>query len=201
MSTQATIAGTVVSVPDGYDLIERMPFDDPQSTSFGREEPGAICHLVLAPVAEADAMPFGDPQPVIDDIHANIDDDQGLIEVDAGETAKGRPYVYNIVRTNLEPGSMHYALRLHLGAEQGVVGVQGAFDTAGSSSYRDSFVMSKLMAGADAPVEGWFADPYDPDFALGNLMNQSELPKYDADFPDHPLTLMRRFVADLAALN
>ena len=196
MSTQATIAGTVVNVPDGYDLIDPMPFDKPGTASFTREEPGAICHLTLAPVSDPDTMPQ-DTQAVINDIHEHIDDDQGLIEVAAGTTGAGRAYIYSILRTNLQPGSMHYALKLHLNAEGGTVGVQGGFDTTGSSSYRDSFVLTKL----GNTVERWFSDPHDPYFALGNVMNYSERAEFDDDFPDHPLTLMRHFVRDFAAEN
>lgn len=35
----------------------------------------------------------------------------------------------------------------------------------------------------------------------GNPMNQSELPEYDDDFPDHPLTLVRSFVWELVENN
>lgn len=35
----------------------------------------------------------------------------------------------------------------------------------------------------------------------GNPMNHSEVPEYDDDFPDHPLTLVRRFVRELVENN
>ena len=38
---------------------------------------------------------------------------------------------------------------------------------------------------------GWSADPYDDQFDNGILMNLSEKPIYDLEFPNHPLTRSR----------
>ncbi len=203
MSTATTVGTTSVNVPANYDFIEPAPYDAPGSASFGKKTDGAICHVTLAPVGRDAALPFGDAQAVIDDIHENLDDDQGLIEVDTGTTTAGHAYIYSIVRTNMGPGNEHYGLKLHIdtGTDAGVIGAVGAFDTLGVSSYRDSYVFSKLDRNNARIMEGWFMDPYDPSFIRGNPMNHSELPEYDDDFPDHPLTLVRRFVRELVENN
>ena len=197
MSTQTTIASAELSVPDHYDLVDPAPYDEPGTASFLRTTPGAICHVELAPQDPAHALPFGDVKTLVANIHEHIDDDQGLIEADAGTTAAGLPYIYSIVRTNLDHGCMRYGLNLNLRTATGVVSVRGGFDTEGVSSYRDSLVLSRLQKRP----ETWFNDPFDSSFALGSVMNHSELPQYDADFPDHPLSLLRGFVRDFVAEN
>lgn len=197
MSTQTTIDNVTLSVPEAYDLVPPAPYDTPGTATFLRTTPGAICHLELAPVCPADALPFDDVTAIVSEIHGHIDDDQGLINADTGTTAAGLPFAYSIVRTNLDHGCMRYGLKLHPKTDRGVVGVRGGFDTEGVSSYRDSLVLSKLQKRPDV----WFSDPFDASFPLGSVMNHSELPQYDADFPDHPLTLLRAFVRDFVAEN
>ena len=48
-------------------------------------------------------------------------------------------------------------------------------------------------------MTGWAADPYDPDFEADVLRNQAEDERYDADFPDHPLSRLRRGLKDVEA--
>jgi len=43
----------------------------------------------------------------------------------------------------------------------------------------------------------WEEDPYDPTYRGKPMRNQSDDERYDADFPDHPLTRVRRYLADL----
>lgn len=189
--------GTVeLVVPDEYDPIEPMPFDSPESSSFRRELPGAICYVQARPVAVDEALPH-DVDAIARDVHEHLDDDQGLIEVEVGQTEAGRPFAYRIVRTNLEPSNILYALRLDLTCAEEVVSLRANFNTQGSSSYRDSLVLSRIKGN----YEGWFFDLYDPSFAHGNLMNRSELAEYDADFPDHPLTLARQLAAFVVENN
>ena len=41
----------------------------------------------------------------------------------------------------------------------------------------------------------------DPEYSNGVLMNCSDKKEYDALFPQHPLSEMRRFIAELIELN
>lgn len=75
-------------------------------------------------------------------------------------------------------------------------------EEAGTTGIRDAVVASQLMATGeikpgDNGFENWFADPYDKIFRQGRLMNKSEDRKYDAVFPDHPLTIVRRMLQKL----
>ncbi len=74
-----------------------------------------------------------------------------------------------------------------------VIKIQAA--EIGTTGMRDSVILSQLLASGEVTfgegIENWFADPYDPDFKEGTLMNKSELEKYDAEFPEHPLSIAR----------
>ncbi|HKQ30663.1 MAG TPA: hypothetical protein VJS66_05200 [Burkholderiales bacterium] len=43
----------------------------------------------------------------------------------------------------------------------------------------------------------WEEDPYDPRYRGKYMRNQSDDVRYDADFPDHSLSKMRRYLAEL----
>lgn len=43
-------------------------------------------------------------------------------------------------------------------------------------------------------VEGWMKDPYDESVHLPLMMNLSESEEFDSQFPEHPLSRMRKFL-------
>jgi len=68
----------------------------------------------------------------------------------------------------------------------------------GMTGIRDTTVGTKLMASGDIGLDsesgmmtGWLDDPYDPSETGPMTRNKSELPEYDARFPDHPLSRAR----------
>ena len=82
--------------------------------------------------------------------------------------------------------------------------ISGSFDEAGITGMRDSTAYALILnakrdAGDEIDVEtfmenGWFRDPYDPDYKKGFLMNLSEKPELDELFPEHPLSVARALV-------
>lgn len=76
----------------------------------------------------------------------------------------------------------------------------------GVTGLRDTAVFSKLSieGGAVALDEvtgrmvGWARDPYFPDFEGPCLRNLSEDEKYDAQFPEHPLSKVRARLLELS---
>ena len=55
--------------------------------------------LYVGPSSEEEAMPFGNPQSVIDGIHECLGDNQGLITVECAKTESGEETMYHIVKT------------------------------------------------------------------------------------------------------
>jgi hypothetical protein len=68
-----------------------------------------------------------------------------------------------------------------------------------ATNMRGTLVLDQLMETGlvkltDNGLEGWNMDPYDPHFREGRLMNLSERQGYDAQFPEHPLSLARGYM-------
>jgi hypothetical protein len=64
------------------------------------------------------------------------------------------------------------------------------------------FIMEKLMSSGKFKMgtfDGWAEDPYQPSFKGPALRNKSEDEKYDAKFPDHPLSRCRKTLANVIA--
>lgn len=193
-------------MPERYELLKPLPEDPPYSRAFGFQTPGALCYVLTRPIPAGKAMPYGDPQPVIDGIHSALADDQGLIAVEKGETKAGCRFIYSIVKSMNEPGGVQYCLTMHVEYPECAVMVQGFFDEAGTTGIRDAMVYAMLsnegkVRATENGIEGWNEDPFDPNYTHGNRMNCSEHEQYDGLFPDHPLSEMRRFAAELAELN
>lgn len=189
----------VVNIPDGYNRMNSMPDDPPNSAAFGKETKGSMNFLMVYPITADSAMPFQNPQAVIEGIHRALDKKQGLIEVKNG-TVNGYQYIYSIVKTLKEPAGVVYTLTLHRTTNNGAISMQCFFDEAGTTGFRDSVVHELLVRDGviDAgKSDDWCCDPYDIDYKNGCLMNRSEDEKYDAMFPMHPLTQARSFVCDV----
>lgn len=197
MSRIIDVAGTKLSIPEGYLPMQPMPDDPPGSLPLGMEGPSAMCFLMVFPIPHEQAMPYDDPDEVIEGIHCSLAQDQGLVEVNTPATAKGKRVIYSVVKTAVQPAGTQYALALNLECPVHDLCIQGFFDEAGATGMRDAAVFSMTGASPD----DWRRDPYDRAITDGYLMNRSELPEYDPAFPDHPLSLLRSLVCELVESN
>ncbi len=69
---------------------------------------------------------------------------------------------------------------------------------SGVTGQREALVLDRELApGHLRPTQevmkSWAADPYDPTCQQGILRNLAEDEQYDAEFPDHPLSRLRRY--------
>lgn len=74
----------------------------------------------------------------------------------------------------------------------------------GTTGIRDTIVAELMMREGRIQIGpsgfvGWFADPYDPALRAAHLRNLSDDERYDAMFPDHPLSRARRILRTLEA--
>lgn len=73
----------------------------------------------------------------------------------------------------------------------------------GMTGVRESSVGSKLLEEGRTSIDeqghmlGWASDPYDPSFLGELLRNLGDDEQYDAEFPDHPLSRLRRYLTEL----
>ena len=196
----------VVVMPPRYERLKPAPEDPPYIRSYGYQSSNALCYVIFQPIPTEGAMPYGDPQSVIDGIHAVLEEDQGLIAVETGKTKSGWRYIYSIVKSLKEPSGVQYCLTMHFNCLECSVQVQGFFDEDGMTGMRDAMVYAMLsnerkVKATDNGIEGWNEDPYDPEYRRGNCMNCSERKEYDELFPEHPLSELRKFVTEFVELN
>lgn len=157
--------------------------------------------LVFTKTTAENAMAFDGKQAIIDGIHQQMADNQGLIEVEAGKTKRGYDYIYSIVKTVRDDfkGALYF-LRMNVGYESEVIEIQATFEEIGMTGERDSFGYAMasnvglVSHREDDGMVGWNEDPYDPEYTKGIPMNLSERSGLDGLFPYHPLSQAREFL-------
>lgn len=190
------LSGGKVLVPAAYQQVNSMPDDPEGSVPLVAETDGSMAFVLLYLLPVKHAMPYDNPREVIDGIHRAHGDDQGLVEVVSATTPEGNPYIYSIVKTQVEPSGVQYCLTMDVGVGSVVVRAQGFFDEKGPTGARAAAVYAFLRGkGEVGPnLEGWSKDPYDEGHTRGFLMNLSEREEFDVMFPEDPLSMARSFV-------
>lgn len=84
-----------------------------------------------------------------------------------------------------------FVIKVH-GQERGTTGVRDAV------VLDESFGDGRVQVDAESKtLRGWMQDPYDPAVHDGFSRNLAESAEYDARFPNHPLSRLRRTLAHL----
>lgn len=194
----------MINVPYYFQRIKSLPDDPENSTVYGFQINTCNAFMMVYPINNKNAMPYGDEQAVIEGIHGAISQGQGLIEVKSGNTKSQRRYIYSIIKSKLEPSGMQYNLTMHMDINEYALNIQVFCDEVGMTGMRESVIIEKLINEGVVKMpnmEGWFKDPYDSEFRNGILMNMSELQEYDTMFPNHPLSILRNIVKFLIENN
>ena len=125
----------------------------------------------------------------------------GLIQADLMDL-KTYPVIKTIFKIPQTPSGITYLASLTIPFKKCsyVIKIQAA--EVGTTGMRDALVADeylkkgKISARPDG-FENWFADPYDPSFKEGTLMNCSEKTAYDSKFPAHPLSQARSLLTEI----
>ena len=206
MPARTRIKAPVLTLPSRFQQMKSLHGDPPMSVPYGYVTESAECFLMVSPIDSESAMPFHDPQAVIDGIHQSLAEEQGLIEVGCGVTKEQRRYICSVVKTLRRMRGVQYTLSLQLENGDSLIRVQGFFSETGATGARDALIFALLEKQGEVQlseegVRGWTVDPYDPFFTFGTLMNLSEQPRFDGLFPAHPLSELRKFVNEVIREN
>lgn len=122
----------------------------------------------------------------------------GIIETDI-INLHNIPCVKTIIKIPQQETGMAYIASITIPFENCSYVVKIQADEIGITGMRDALILDRLHKAGEVEIEeenikNWFEDPYDPDFRQGTLMNQSELEKYDPEFPEHPLSVARSLI-------
>jgi len=131
-----------------------------------------------------------------------ISNNGGLIEVDTVKI-QGVNAVKAIFKVPQTPSGMTYLASYTIPFETCSYVVKLQVPEMGTTGTREALISNRMLAKNELVIgeegmEGWMEDPYNPTFKGGTLMNKAEDPKYDADFPDHPLTIARKWLTEIA---
>ena len=146
-----------------------------------------------------EAMIYDDVQSLINALHESMDENTGIIEVDAGVTKKNNyKYICAIRKINagtLDIPKIHYALNMNVRAGDKDYFINGDYMEEGTTGIRDSAVYAYLYSrGIIDNMKAWVKDQYDENYEKGLRMNISERKEFDELFPNHPLTVLRKYV-------
>lgn len=196
-----------IEIPKDYKVLKALPDDPDGAVSYAKETEMALCFAQVYPIKIRELMPMHDDKPIIDGIHECLADNQGIIEVHHGKTRYDKNYVYSIVKNLRESHGITYILTMHFEKQDQAVCIRGNFDERGITGIKEAQVFEycrrkgKVKLDHDNGVIGWCEDPYDPCFKRGVLMNLSEDRWYDNSYPKHPLTQLRRLIAQIIDIN
>ena len=158
------------------------------------------------------AMPFGQDESVIATIHERgIDDQSGLLAIKSVASPKGVQFVYSLFKRLVpqeQGGGVMYTLTIYIQGDNTAYQIQSIIGEYGMTGMRDSVILTQMLSqgkvtmtsvgeGQKPKMQGWFSDPYDPSFTKGVPMNLSESEEYDAQFPNHPLSVIRKLLREI----
>jgi len=197
-----------ILLPDGYDRLKQKNPLKEASRSIANTETAyrktvsTSDNIVMIFKGEPDkAMNPDDVKGLINGIHENLSDNQGIIEVKNGTTKRGYKYIYSIVKnlSEVQFGGVRYFLRLNLFNENDIVEIQADFTEINMTGQREALCLefarrAGLIEIGEEGLKGWTQDPYDPEYKKGCLMNLAEKEGLDGLFPENPLTQCREFL-------
>lgn len=204
MNVQEIIIGDIqITIPASFAKLNRLPDDPPDMVAYATQTEQSTCMMFLQPIGIEYAMPYDEPQAVINEIHQTLSDDQGLIEVATATTNTGRNTIWSIVKTSSPTACTQYALTMHIDWHSFTLQVQAFANEARVAGIREAQVheFARRQGWIDSNGHGWSQDPYDAEYHHGALMNISENDQFDNSFPNHPLSVIRRLTATLISHN
>lgn len=174
-----------------------------------------LLQLVIqeVPAEHIDYLQPFDVDTVVKRAHEQMDETRGLIEVSVVKTNSGREILRTILKESLNHLPMYVARLQHKNDDGSGFVVQLISKEVGMTGSREAMILASNLPREltkttdattgetltqDAPIPGWAADPYDPSYTKGFLMNKSENVMFDQQFPNHPLSVLR---ADLESIQ
>lgn len=203
----------LIFVPNNYRLLdEELPSDmalPKGAIPFGMATDCASAFMVCFEVNEDAAMPFDNPELLINSLHKYMRDDEGIIEVVSTIAKSGKKVAYDIIKHNMKDDNgfslgTEYTLNLNIKINGKMMLINGSFVEEGMTGIRDTAVYEMFRRenpNLENPFDGWMCDPYDETYKNGYLMNMSEKAEYDVQFPEHPLSEVRKYIEYILSNN
>lgn len=179
----------------------------PPGLFFVKETEVAVANIFLSDIRYEESIPRNDITGVVQATRSYLTDEQGLIEINTGKTKSGKEFVYSIVKNYKDDGrGVMYIVVIQIAYTNSVYNLQCYFQDYEASGIREVLcyelaIREGLVDTKNENDDGFFRDPYDPDYKKGILMNIAEERRFDEMFPEHSLSEARRFINAIISLN
>jgi hypothetical protein len=103
--------------------------------------------------------------------------------------------IKNIFKFALQPSGFAFLASLTIPRKDFSIVFKVQCNEQGITGKRESVVLDRAIRDNLVNIEtreGWFFDPYDPEFKSPILSNMADREEYDTEFPKHPLSRARR---------
>ena len=171
------------------------------------------------PLGDGIGLSYSEPPPNIradwnipDDVRsycrmAAAASQMGLVEADP-VALDGCRALRSIGKQPQQPSGMRYMGLLLLPFRDFGYVLRVQCEEHGITGIRDSAVLDAMLGSGQidlsqmkegGPIPGWMQDPYDPRIQSPLMRNLSEDPRYDAQFPAHPLSRARAILGQVQA--
>lgn len=202
MELKITHTNRILPVPDRWqDESHRLPPSPDLPQMINLPGPNCFATVIIHPISKKNLMPYH-RGAVLAEVCRDMPPNAAMIEVELGKTVIGCPFLYQIVKTHEEDKGLGYDLNLQMIIDGQPIMAEGYFGEGEDTPSRELTILQQYRQefgpedGPPTPARPpWMRDPYTGD-TKGWQMNLSELPQYDAQFPDHPLSVARRFISD-----
>jgi len=143
---------------------------------------------------------IGAPLTSLDDLRrfyrTQINPSMGLVETTV-VTLDGIPAVRLIIKVPQDPSGVIYLGSFTIPRRDFSYVLKFQCNPESVTGVRESIILNNLLETGEVTIasggnlDGWNADPYDPQAEGEALMNRSEEPQHDSLFPNHPLSRLR----------
>ena len=161
-------------------------------------DPVLLYHFPLRPDIEADINSVEDLRAAYR--KSLTASGAAMIEVDR-LTLDGCDAIRTIIKVPQQPTGMTYLGSITLPFRDFSYVIKVQCEERGVTGWREAEVLGELLgkgevsldvAGEGGQIPGWSRDPYDASIEAPLMRNRAEDEKYDARFPEHPLSRLRR---------
>ena len=197
-----------LNIPENFRLLESLPEDRIDSRTYGIGNDFYVGIISIFSIQNNEIMPMDSNSSIIDKIHAILNENQGLIEVNNGITKDKNHFVYTIVKDYHTQLGTSYIITMHIVKNNDNICIQGQFSEQSLIGKRDSTIFNIAIKNKwiefdkdNNTYTNWSKDPYNNEFCYGTPMNLSEKKDFDDMFPEHPLSKLRLLISYIIENN
>lgn len=169
----------------------------PGDASTRQNQAGDLFSLHFFPIPPDIPCPLSDLGPLRKMHRESLSGHGAVVEVEPDEL-DGLPALRTIIKVAQKPNGMTYVGAFTVPFRDSSFVLKYQCPERGMTGIREAVVIQELdlLKNPALLEKGWFRDPYDPTFETRPLRTRADDDEWDAHFPDHPLSRVRKYLGD-----